>query len=201
VRFPRATRPTSRLAQPANHLVTPCIKFWHRTRSARRGRTTAQPAAARRGPARPGPTAQLGCLPAGSRRGRHTTHPRAGDRQQAASPSSRRGPRRTPRRPLPRTAARHAETTSFAIDRDVLNGYVNDTVHITKRQLSTMIIAIARDNDRVDDLDQPRPRPQRQALTVREHGAALVRCRHGRSRQAVPPRQRAPAPGCSSARS
>jgi putative transposase len=54
---------------------------------------------------------------------------------------------------------------------------------------------------RVDDRHRPRPQPQRQALAIREHGAALVRRRHGRSRQAVPPSERAPAPRFSSARS
>src|SRR5664280_2851100 len=47
---------------------------------------------------------------------------------------------------------------------------------------------------RVDDLDQPRPRPQRQTLAGRADGAALVRSRHGRGIQAVPPRERPPAP-------
>src|SRR3954447_5303812 len=46
----------------------------------------------------------------------------------------------------------------------------------------------------VDDLDQPRPRPQRQAMARRADGAALVRGRHGRGVQAVPPRERPPAP-------
>ena len=35
---------------------------------------------------------------------------------------------------------------------------------------------------RVDDLDLPRPRPQRQTLARRADGAALVRRRHGRGR-------------------
>jgi len=39
-----------------------------------------------------------------------------------------------------------------------------------------------------------RPLPQRQALAGRSDGAALVRCRNGRSEQAVPPRQRTPPP-------
>ena len=38
------------------------------------------------------------------------------------------------------------------------------------------------------------PRPQRQALARRADGAALVRRRHGRGRQAVPPGQRPPTP-------
>jgi len=46
----------------------------------------------------------------------------------------------------------------------------------------------------VDDLDQPEPLTQRQTLARRADGAALVRCRHDRSRQAVPPRQRTPPP-------
>ncbi len=48
--------------------------------------------------------------------------------------------------------------------------------------------------DRVDDLHLPRSRPQRQALARRADGAALVRRRHARGRQAVPPSQRPPAP-------
>ena len=47
---------------------------------------------------------------------------------------------------------------------------------------------------RVDDLDQPRPLPQRETLARRADGTALVRRRHRRSRQAVPPRQRTPPP-------
>ena len=47
---------------------------------------------------------------------------------------------------------------------------------------------------RVDDLGLPRPRRQRQALARRADGAALVRGRDGRGRQAVPPRQRSPPP-------
>jgi mutator family transposase len=38
------------------------------------------------------------------------------------------------------------------------------------------------------------PLPQRQTLAGRDDGAALVRCRHHRSRQAVPPGQRSPTP-------
>ena len=48
--------------------------------------------------------------------------------------------------------------------------------------------------DRVDDLGLPRTRRQRQTLARRADGAALVRCRNDRGRQAVPPRQRSPAP-------
>ena len=47
---------------------------------------------------------------------------------------------------------------------------------------------------RVDDLRVPRTREQRQTLARRADGAALVRRRDGRGRQAVPPRQRPPAP-------
>ena len=47
---------------------------------------------------------------------------------------------------------------------------------------------------RVDDLGLPRTRRQRQTLARRADGAALVRRRDGRGRQAVPPRQRPPAP-------
>ena len=47
---------------------------------------------------------------------------------------------------------------------------------------------------RVDDLGVPRTRRQRQTLARRADGAALVRGRNGRGRQAVPPRQRPPAP-------
>ncbi len=47
--------------------------------------------------------------------------------------------------------------------------------------------------DRVDDLDLPVQVGQRQALARRSDGAALVRRRHDRGRQAVPPRQRTPA--------
>ena len=47
---------------------------------------------------------------------------------------------------------------------------------------------------RVDDLRVPRAREQRQTLARRADGAALVRRRDGRGRQAVPPRQRPPAP-------
>ena len=48
--------------------------------------------------------------------------------------------------------------------------------------------------DRVDDLGLPRPRRQRQTLARRADGAALVRRRNDRGRQAIPPRQRSPAP-------
>ena len=47
---------------------------------------------------------------------------------------------------------------------------------------------------RVDDLDLPRPLNEREELAEREHGPALVRGRHARGRQTVPPRQRPPAP-------
>ena len=47
---------------------------------------------------------------------------------------------------------------------------------------------------RVDDLGLPRTRRQRQTLARRADGAALVRGRDGRGRQAVPPCQRPPAP-------
>jgi len=47
---------------------------------------------------------------------------------------------------------------------------------------------------RVDDLHRPHPLGQRQELAEREHGAALVRRRNARGVQAVPPRQRTPAP-------
>jgi putative transposase len=47
---------------------------------------------------------------------------------------------------------------------------------------------------RVDDLHLPRPCRQRQTLAGRADGAALVRRRDGRGRQAVPPRQRLPTP-------
>ena len=46
---------------------------------------------------------------------------------------------------------------------------------------------------RVDDLGVPRARRQRQTLARRTDGAALVRGRHGRGRQAVPPSQRSSA--------
>ena len=49
--------------------------------------------------------------------------------------------------------------------------------------------------DREHDLHLPAALGQRQALARRADGAALVRRRHGRGRQAVPPRQRPPAPG------
>ena len=47
---------------------------------------------------------------------------------------------------------------------------------------------------RVDDLGLPRTRRQRQTLARRADGAALVRRRDDRGRQAIPPRQRPPAP-------
>src|SRR5450830_171780 len=47
---------------------------------------------------------------------------------------------------------------------------------------------------RVDDLDLPQPLGQREELAERRHGPALARRRPGRGRQAVPPRQRPPAP-------
>ena len=47
---------------------------------------------------------------------------------------------------------------------------------------------------RVDDLRLPRTRRQRQTLARRTDGAALVRRRDDRGRQAIPPRQRSPAP-------
>jgi len=47
---------------------------------------------------------------------------------------------------------------------------------------------------RVDDLGVPRPREQRQTVARRTDGAALVCGRDGRGRQAVPPRERSPAP-------
>jgi hypothetical protein len=46
--------------------------------------------------------------------------------------------------------------------------------------------------DRVHDRDLPGPLHQRQELAGRDHGAALVRSRDERSRQAVPQGQRAP---------
>ncbi len=52
----------------------------------------------------------------------------------------------------------------------------------------------------VDDLHQPRPLPQRQALARRADGAALVRRRHGRGEQAVPPRERTPPPASTTRR-
>ena len=48
--------------------------------------------------------------------------------------------------------------------------------------------------DRVDDLGLPRTRSQRQTLARRADGAALVRRRDDGGQQAVPPRQRSPAP-------
>jgi putative transposase len=48
--------------------------------------------------------------------------------------------------------------------------------------------------DRIDDRDLPRSRRQHQALAGRADGPALGRCGHERGPQAVPPRQRAPAP-------
>jgi putative transposase len=48
--------------------------------------------------------------------------------------------------------------------------------------------------DRIDDLHLPGARQERQTLAGRADGAALVRRRHARSRQAVPPGERAPAP-------
>jgi putative transposase len=48
--------------------------------------------------------------------------------------------------------------------------------------------------DRVDDRDLPGTLQERQAVAGRNHGAALVRRRHARSRPSVPPRQRPPAP-------
>ena len=54
--------------------------------------------------------------------------------------------------------------------------------------------AAVHQRDRVDDRDLPRPQHQREALAGRPHGAALVRRRHGRSRQAVPTGQRPPPP-------
>jgi putative transposase len=44
------------------------------------------------------------------------------------------------------------------------------------------------------DLDLPHPRGQRQELARRADGAALVRRRNGRGRQAIPPRERPHAP-------
>jgi hypothetical protein len=44
------------------------------------------------------------------------------------------------------------------------------------------------------DRNLSQPLPQRQTLAERDDGAALVRRRHGRSRQAVPPSQRSPTP-------
>jgi putative transposase len=54
--------------------------------------------------------------------------------------------------------------------------------------------AAQHEQHRVDDLDRPRPLDQREELAERQHGAALVRRRHDRSQQAVPPRQRPPSP-------
>ena len=47
---------------------------------------------------------------------------------------------------------------------------------------------------RVDDLHRPHAQPQREELAERADGATLVRRRHARSGQTVPPRQRPPAP-------
>jgi hypothetical protein len=63
------------------------------------------------------------------------------------------------------------------------------------RRLVLLLTAAAVDQrHRVDDLHLPRARRQRQALAGRHHGAALVRRGDGGGRQAVPPRQRLPAP-------
>src|SRR5262249_37773127 len=48
--------------------------------------------------------------------------------------------------------------------------------------------------DRVDDLHLPHPLDKRQTLARRADGPALVRRRHGRGHQPVPPRQRPPPP-------
>jgi putative transposase len=51
-----------------------------------------------------------------------------------------------------------------------------------------------REQHRVDDLHRPHPLARRAALAGRADGVALVRRRHRRRRQAVPPRQRTHAP-------
>ena len=53
---------------------------------------------------------------------------------------------------------------------------------------------------RVKDLDLPQPLDQREELAERRHGPTLVRRRPGRGRQAVPPRQRPPAPASAASR-
>ena len=47
---------------------------------------------------------------------------------------------------------------------------------------------------RVDGQHRPPPQPQRRKLAIRRQGTALVRRRHGRSQQTVPPRARTPTP-------
>lgn len=39
----------------------------------------------------------------------------------------------------------------------VMNSHVNDTAHDAKQQLTALIILLAEDNDRTDDLDLPGP--------------------------------------------
>ena len=47
---------------------------------------------------------------------------------------------------------------------------------------------------RVDGQHRPPPQPQHRKLAIRRQGTALVRRRHGRSQQTVPPRARTPTP-------
>jgi putative transposase len=59
---------------------------------------------------------------------------------------------------------------------------------------NTRAVVTVDERDRVDDRDLSRPLLERETLAGRHHGIALVRRRHARSREAVPTRQRSPAP-------
>jgi transposase-like protein len=69
-----------------------------------------------------------------------------------------------------------------------------ETLTVLRLEVPPTLARTLHEHHRVHDRDLPRTQQERQALARRDHGAALVRRRHDRSRKAVPPRQRPPAP-------
>jgi putative transposase len=63
-----------------------------------------------------------------------------------------------------------------------------------RRATDTRADAAVDERHRIDAVDLPRARQERQTVAGRDDGVALVRGRHARGRQAVPPRQWTPAP-------
>ena len=122
-------------------------------------------------------------------------------------PEKMRGPvekrMRRPTTPTPRWRPRRC-STALAKELDKthpgaaasLREGMAETLTVLRLDVPPTLARTLRSHQRggVDDLDQPRPRPQRQTLARRADGAALVRRRHGRGQQAVPPRERPPAP-------
>ena len=100
----------------------------------------------------------------------------------------------------------HAEATLEALARSLEKAHPGAAGSLREGLAETLTInrldvppTLARDvaldeRDRVDDRDLPRPLDEREALARRTDGTALVRSGDARSRQAVPTRQRPPAP-------